>query len=48
MEPWSGGKPNIFGAWDMIANIPGSTCFEVGYKVTAAVRFFAGFGLKYV
>ncbi|MFN9909107.1 MAG: hypothetical protein ACK56F_23805, partial [bacterium] len=39
MEVVTGLTNNILGAWDMIANIPGSTCFQVGYKVTAALRF---------
>ena len=47
LEAVSGLGNNVFGAWDMIANIPGSTCFEVGFKLTAAVRFAAGFGIKY-
>ena len=45
---YGGGKLNIFGAWDMLANIPGSNCFQVGYKVTSADRMIGGFGIQYI
>ena len=48
IQQTSGNPINIMATWNMVANIPGSTCFEIGYKCTAAVRFITGFGLKYI
>ena len=48
IKAYKDGRTTIIGAWDMAANIPGSTCFEVGYKTAACIRFLTGIGLNYV